>query len=183
MSSIARTSRTPTKFSFSAPPASLRRSSKGKSVRCKIEFQTQSWVQKSVRTLPRGGLTEKKWSSGFFPWYDRSQIRRHFRHSIPHPLQAYLIKPVQRITKYQLLLKDLLSCCESDEQGEIKDGLEVMLSVPRKANDAMHLSLLEGCDVSSSSIFFGIPNVYFGTIPRTSCCFPDSCSLQSTLLF
>lgn len=29
-----------------------------------------------------------------------------------------------------------------------QDGLEVMLNVPKKANDAMHLSLLEGCDIS-----------------------------------
>jgi triple functional domain protein len=29
-----------------------------------------------------------------------------------------------------------------------QDGLEVMLNVPKKANDAMHLSLLEGCDVT-----------------------------------
>ncbi|KAG8197116.1 hypothetical protein JTE90_004375 [Oedothorax gibbosus] len=69
------------------------------------------------------------------------------KHNIPHPIAAYLIKPVQRITKYQLLLKDLLSCCE-EGQGEIKDGLDVMLSVPKKANDAMHLSMLEGCDVT-----------------------------------
>ena len=38
-----------------------------------------------------------------------------------------------RITKYQLLLKDLLSCSH-EETGEIKDGLEVCLSVPRKVN-------------------------------------------------
>ncbi|XP_046401247.1 triple functional domain protein [Ischnura elegans] len=69
------------------------------------------------------------------------------KHKVEHPIAAYLIKPVQRITKYQLLLKDLQSCCE-EGQGEIKDGLEVMLNVPKKANDAMHLSLLEGCDVS-----------------------------------
>ncbi|XP_064466147.1 triple functional domain protein-like isoform X2 [Ornithodoros turicata] len=70
------------------------------------------------------------------------------KHGVPHPIPAYLIKPVQRITKYQLLLKDLLACCEDGVQGEIRDGLEVMLSVPKKANDAMHLSLLDGCDVS-----------------------------------
>ncbi|KRY12974.1 Triple functional domain protein [Trichinella patagoniensis] len=65
------------------------------------------------------------------------------------PLAAYLIKPVQRITKYQLLLKDLLGCCE-EEKGEIRDGLEVMLNVPKKANDILHLSMLEGCsDVDS----------------------------------
>lgn len=69
------------------------------------------------------------------------------KHKVEHPIAAYLIKPVQRITKYQLLLKDLQSCCQ-EGQGEIKDGLEVMLNVPKKANDAMHLSLLEGCDVS-----------------------------------
>ncbi|KAM7356678.1 trio Rho guanine nucleotide exchange factor [Cochliomyia hominivorax] len=69
------------------------------------------------------------------------------KHKVEHPLPAYLIKPVQRITKYQLLLKDLLSCCE-ESHGEIKEGLEVMLNVPKKANDAMHLSLLENCDVS-----------------------------------
>ncbi|KAF6201860.1 hypothetical protein GE061_004256, partial [Apolygus lucorum] len=67
--------------------------------------------------------------------------------NVEHPIAAYLIKPVQRITKYQLLLKDLQSCCD-EGQGEIKDGLEVMLNVPKKANDALHLSLLEGCDVS-----------------------------------
>ncbi|XP_044733840.1 triple functional domain protein isoform X3 [Chrysoperla carnea] len=69
------------------------------------------------------------------------------KHKVEHPIAAYLIKPVQRITKYQLLLKDLQSCCQ-EGQGEIKDGLEVMLNVPKKANDALHLSLLEGCDVS-----------------------------------
>ncbi|XP_049828356.1 kalirin isoform X4 [Schistocerca gregaria] len=73
------------------------------------------------------------------------------KHKVEHPIAAYLIKPVQRITKYQLLLKDLQSCCEED-QGEIKDGLDVMLNVPKKANDAMHLSLLEGCDMSSDKL-------------------------------
>lgn len=33
-----------------------------------------------------------------------------------------------------------------------QDGLEVMLNVPKKANDAMHLSLVEGCDVSSDKL-------------------------------
>ncbi|XP_013406610.1 kalirin isoform X8 [Lingula anatina] len=67
------------------------------------------------------------------------------KYNINGPIASYLIKPVQRITKYQLLLKDLISCCE-EGKGEIKDGLEVMLSVPKKANDAMHLSMLEGIE-------------------------------------
>lgn len=40
-------------------------------------------------------------------------------------------------------LQELLTCCE-EGKGEIKDGLEVMLSVPKRANDAMHLSMLDG---------------------------------------
>ncbi len=39
--------------------------------------------------------------------------------------------------------QELLTCCE-EGKGEIKDGLEVMLSVPKRANDAMHVSMLEG---------------------------------------
>ncbi|MPC23919.1 Kalirin [Portunus trituberculatus] len=74
------------------------------------------------------------------------------KHGVEHPIPAYLIKPVQRITKYQLLLKELLSCCEDENQGEIKDGLEVMQNVPKKANDALHLSMLEGCDVLPDSL-------------------------------
>lgn len=66
---------------------------------------------------------------------------------VSDPLPSYLIKPVQRITKYQLLLKDLQSCCE-EGKGEIKDGLEVMMNVPKKANDALHLSMLDGVPVS-----------------------------------
>ena len=66
------------------------------------------------------------------------------KYALEHPIAAYLIKPVQRITKYQLLLKDLLSCSSDQDQGEIKEGLEVCLSVPKKANDALHLSMLEG---------------------------------------
>uniref|UniRef100_A0A665UPL2 Trio Rho guanine nucleotide exchange factor b n=1 Tax=Echeneis naucrates TaxID=173247 RepID=A0A665UPL2_ECHNA len=75
------------------------------------------------------------------PYFDEIQQR----HRLANSISSYLIKPVQRITKYQLLLKELLTCCE-EGKGEIKDGLEVMLSVPKKANDAMHLSMLDGFD-------------------------------------
>lgn len=73
------------------------------------------------------------------------------KHNVTHPVSAYLIKPVQRITKYQLLLRDLLQSCDETGQNEIKDGLEVMMSVPKKANDAMHLSMLVGCDIPIQS--------------------------------
>lgn len=44
---------------------------------------------------------------------------------------------------FPVLPQELLSCCE-EGKGEIKDGLEVMLGVPKRANDAMHLAMLEG---------------------------------------
>lgn len=43
--------------------------------------------------------------------------------------------------------QDLLACCE-EGTGEIQEALDVMLMVPKKANDAMHLSMLDGFDVS-----------------------------------
>ncbi|KAH8869343.1 Triple functional domain protein [Schistosoma japonicum] len=59
------------------------------------------------------------------------------------PLQSYLIKPVQRVTKYQLLLRELRDCCDPAGIGEISEGLEAMLNVPKRANDALHLSMLQ----------------------------------------
>lgn len=39
-------------------------------------------------------------------WFE--ELQRKYK--VDHPIDAYLIKPVQRITKYQLLLKDLQVC-------------------------------------------------------------------------
>ncbi|NXX27714.1 TRIO protein, partial [Nicator chloris] len=55
-----------------------------------------------------------------------------------------------RVVLSACLLQELLTCCE-EGKGEIKDGLEVMLSVPKRANDAMHLSMLEGFDENIES--------------------------------
>lgn len=46
-------------------------------------------------------------------------------------------------------LQELLACCE-EGKGEIKEGLDVMLSVPKRANDAMHVSMLEGNKVGQT---------------------------------
>ncbi|XP_044580214.1 guanine nucleotide exchange factor DBS-like isoform X6 [Cotesia glomerata] len=61
------------------------------------------------------------------------------------PLAAYLLKPVQRITKYQLLLKDLLkysdepACCT-----ELQEALDCMLVVLKCVNDSMHQTAITG---------------------------------------
>lgn len=66
------------------------------------------------------------------------------------PLAAYLLKPVQRITKYQLLLKDLLkysdepSCCT-----ELQEAIDCMLVVLKCVNDSMHQTAITGFGVST----------------------------------
>lgn len=47
------------------------------------------------------------------------------KYNIEHPISAYLIKPVQRITKYQLLLKELQGCCDEEGKGELKVGISL----------------------------------------------------------
>ncbi|XP_057708128.1 triple functional domain protein-like [Corythoichthys intestinalis] len=72
------------------------------------------------------------------------------KHGLLYSVNSYLLKPVQRITKYPLLLKDLLKCCEEGKD-ELKKALDVTLSIPKRANNAIHLSVLEGFDDSIES--------------------------------
>lgn len=61
------------------------------------------------------------------------------------PLAAYLLKPVQRITKYQLLLKDLLKyCTDSKCAKQLQQALECMLVVLKCVNDSMHQISIKG---------------------------------------
>lgn len=43
-----------------------------------------------------------------------------------------------------------MTCCD-ETRSETRDALDVMMSVPKKANDAIHLSLLEGLDTDGLS--------------------------------
>ncbi|XP_070135125.1 guanine nucleotide exchange factor DBS isoform X7 [Drosophila bipectinata] len=61
------------------------------------------------------------------------------------PLAAYLLKPVQRITKYQLLLKDLLRYSDSGScTKELQKALDCMLIVLKCVNDSMHQIAITG---------------------------------------
>ncbi|XP_063144849.1 kalirin isoform X1 [Candoia aspera] len=61
-------------------------------------------------------------------------------------LSDFLIKPIQRITKYQLLLKDFLKYSEKAglECSEIEKAVELMCLVPKRCNDMMNLGRLQG---------------------------------------
>ncbi|RZB40169.1 guanine nucleotide exchange factor DBS-like, partial [Asbolus verrucosus] len=67
------------------------------------------------------------------------------------PLAAYLLKPVQRITKYQLLLKDLLRYSEEGKNcKELQQALDCMLVVLKCVNDSMHQISITGFPVDLS---------------------------------
>ncbi|OZC05929.1 hypothetical protein X798_07092 [Onchocerca flexuosa] len=56
----------------------------------------------------------------------------------PLPLSAYLLKPVQRITKYQLLLKEVHRHCDDQAKPHVDEALSSMLDLLAQLNTAMH---------------------------------------------
>lgn len=69
------------------------------------------------------------------------------------PLAAYLLKPVQRITKYQLLIKDLLGYSDGKKWcGELQEALDCMLVVLKCVNDSMHQIAITGFRGDLSSL-------------------------------
>ncbi|XP_075969433.1 guanine nucleotide exchange factor DBS-like isoform X3 [Anticarsia gemmatalis] len=67
------------------------------------------------------------------------------------PLAAYLLKPVQRITKYQLLLKDLLRYSECGSMTtKLQQALDCMLVVLKCVNDSMHQIAITGVPLDLS---------------------------------
>ena len=61
-------------------------------------------------------------------------------------IDSYLIKPVQRITRYKLLLGDLYRSAQKAEMETpiLERALNLMQDVPKRANDAMTLSMIYG---------------------------------------
>ncbi|CAJ1051074.1 rho guanine nucleotide exchange factor 25 isoform X1 [Xyrichtys novacula] len=70
------------------------------------------------------------------------------RQQLGHRLQLndLLIKPVQRIMKYQLLLKDFLKYYSKAGRNveELQRAVEVMCFVPKRCNDMMNVGRLQG---------------------------------------
>ncbi|XP_034079613.1 rho guanine nucleotide exchange factor 25 isoform X3 [Gymnodraco acuticeps] len=70
------------------------------------------------------------------------------RQQLGHRLQLndLLIKPVQRIMKYQLLLKDFLKYYSKAGRDveELESAVEVMCVVPKRCNDMMNVGRLQG---------------------------------------
>ncbi|KAK2850475.1 hypothetical protein Q7C36_009258 [Tachysurus vachellii] len=60
-------------------------------------------------------------------------------------LDSYLLKPVQRITKYQLLLKEMIKYSKGcDGVVELQAALSSLLGILKAVNDSMHLIAING---------------------------------------
>ncbi|KAM3876022.1 guanine nucleotide exchange factor DBS [Diretmus argenteus] len=67
-------------------------------------------------------------------------------------LDAYLLKPVQRITKYQLMLKEMLKCNKGEGTAELEEALATMLDIIKSVNDSMHQIAITGFEGSLSEL-------------------------------
>uniref|UniRef100_A0A8C1XJT3 MCF.2 cell line derived transforming sequence b n=1 Tax=Cyprinus carpio TaxID=7962 RepID=A0A8C1XJT3_CYPCA len=68
-------------------------------------------------------------------------------------LDTYLLKPVQRLTKYQLLLKELLKhSSNSQYASELQGALNAMLDLLKSVNDSMHQIAITGYEGELSDL-------------------------------
>uniref|UniRef100_A0A0F8BNU8 Guanine nucleotide exchange factor DBS n=1 Tax=Larimichthys crocea TaxID=215358 RepID=A0A0F8BNU8_LARCR len=67
-------------------------------------------------------------------------------------LDAYLLKPVQRITKYQLMLKEMLKCSKGEGTAELEEALATMLDIIKSVNDSMHQIAITGFEGNLSEL-------------------------------
>ncbi|XP_075813544.1 proto-oncogene DBL isoform X10 [Microtus pennsylvanicus] len=102
----------------------------------KDDFQMYA---KYCQNKPRSELIWRKYSEcAFF-----QECQRKLKHRLG--LDSYLLKPVQRITKYQLLLKELLKYSKEGEgTTQLKEALDTMLDLLKSVNDSMHQIAING---------------------------------------
>uniref|UniRef100_A0A669CB65 MCF.2 cell line derived transforming sequence like n=1 Tax=Oreochromis niloticus TaxID=8128 RepID=A0A669CB65_ORENI len=68
-------------------------------------------------------------------------------------LDSYLLKPVQRITKYQLLLKEMLKYSKGcDGSDDLQEALSSILGILKAVNDSMHLIAITGYEGNLSEL-------------------------------
>ncbi|CAF0722287.1 unnamed protein product [Didymodactylos carnosus] len=71
------------------------------------------------------------------------KIQQSLGHRLP--LDSYLLKPIQRITQYQLLLKEMIKYTrDENDKNRLQDALSVMLNILANLNNVMHTMLISG---------------------------------------
>lgn len=76
--------------------------------------------------------------------FDKIQLSEHPVAADFNTLDGFLLKPMQRLVKYPLLLKDLIKKTEDEDiKDDLQSGCEAAERVLHKANEAVHLDLLD----------------------------------------
>uniref|UniRef100_A0A3B4XMD6 Quattro n=1 Tax=Seriola lalandi dorsalis TaxID=1841481 RepID=A0A3B4XMD6_SERLL len=101
-------------------------------------------------------------------------------------LWSYLLKPVQRISKYSLLLQDMIRECvlgQTREMAEVKAALEVIHFQLRHGNNLLAMDAIHNCDVNLKEQGQLIRQDEFVVTFRKKKCFRHIFLFQELLLF
>ncbi|KAG7467417.1 hypothetical protein MATL_G00153490 [Megalops atlanticus] len=116
--------------------------------RCFLERMTDLQIyEKYCQNKPRSESLWRQCSDcAFF-----QECQKKLEHKLG--LDSYLLKPVQRITKYQLLLKELLKYSKGCEGAEdLQEALSSILGILKAVNDSMHLIAITGYEGNLSDL-------------------------------
>ncbi|XP_047227481.1 guanine nucleotide exchange factor DBS isoform X4 [Girardinichthys multiradiatus] len=116
--------------------------------RCFLERMTDLQIyEKYCHNKPRSESLWRQCSDcAFF-----QECQKKLEHKLG--LDSYLLKPVQRITKYQLLLKEMLKYSKScDGANDLQEALTSILGILKAVNDSMHLIAITGYEGNLSEL-------------------------------
>ncbi|XP_062288164.1 guanine nucleotide exchange factor DBS [Scomber scombrus] len=116
--------------------------------RCFIERMTDLEIyEKYCHNKPRSESLWRQCSDcAFF-----QECQKKLEHKLG--LDSYLLKPVQRITKYQLLLKEMLKYSKTCEGADdLQEALTSILGILKAVNDSMHLIAITGYEGNMSEL-------------------------------
>ncbi|XP_072252802.1 guanine nucleotide exchange factor DBS isoform X9 [Leuresthes tenuis] len=116
--------------------------------RCFLERMTDLQIyEKYCHNKPRSESLWRQCSDcAFF-----QECQKKLEHKLG--LDSYLLKPVQRITKYQLLLKEMLKYSKGCEGADdLQEALSSILGILKAVNDSMHLIAITGYEGNLSEL-------------------------------
>uniref|UniRef100_A0A7N8XT09 MCF.2 cell line derived transforming sequence like n=1 Tax=Mastacembelus armatus TaxID=205130 RepID=A0A7N8XT09_9TELE len=116
--------------------------------RCFLERMTDLQIyEKYCHNKPRSESLWRQCSDcAFF-----QECQKKLEHKLG--LDSYLLKPVQRITKYQLLLKEMLKYSKGCEGADdLQEALTSILGILKAVNDSMHLIAITGYEGNLSEL-------------------------------
>uniref|UniRef100_A0A8D0GTF5 MCF.2 cell line derived transforming sequence like n=1 Tax=Sphenodon punctatus TaxID=8508 RepID=A0A8D0GTF5_SPHPU len=110
--------------------------------RCFLERMEDFQIyEKYCQNKPRSESLWRQFSDSIF----FQECQKKLDHKLS--LDSYLLKPVQRITKYQLLLKEMLKYSKNCEGAEdLQEALTSILGILKAVNDSMHQIAITGYD-------------------------------------